>query len=291
LSPLYSAAGLAPVAPALAPPVAEILGTRIFPLDLSGDPELRLISDLHLHPAEPAEFEAFAEWLRHVPDGAPALILGDLFEFWTGPKQCRAREWQPVLEGLRESSRRGVRSWVLHGNRDFLLDASFEKQTGARVVPGGLLVERPGGESLLLLHGDELCLNDLEYQRSKKLLRSRRIRLPQPHPAVSLRQADRRRAAHAQPGCDRSAADGRDAPFDPGLCRAGATGLFDADLRPRASGGPLSLARDPRGRSYHVLPAFTARRPGFVRQKGAGPLQLLEGGRELDWPEDSELGA
>jgi UDP-2,3-diacylglucosamine hydrolase len=184
-----------------------------------------------------------------------------------------------------------VRSWVLHGNRDFLLDASFEKQTGARVVPGGLLVERPGGESLLLLHGDELCLNDLEYQRSKKLLRSRRIRLLSrilPYRYVKRIAGGLRTRSQDAIGVRPMGEMRPSIRAFAELAQLDCSTLIYGHVH-RAARSPWP--EDPRGRSYHVLPAFTARRPGFVRQKGAGPLQLLEGGRELDWPEDSELGA
>ena len=50
------------------------------------------------------------------------------------------------------------------GNRDFLLGERFEQATGARLLPEQHVVTL-GGARTLLLHGDELCTADIEYQR------------------------------------------------------------------------------------------------------------------------------
>jgi UDP-2,3-diacylglucosamine hydrolase len=71
---------------------------------------------------------------------------------------------------LREATASGVSISVLCGNRDFLLDAGFEKQTGCRLVQGCLRLVL-GGRPTLALHGEELCLRDHPYQRSRRFLR------------------------------------------------------------------------------------------------------------------------
>ena len=61
------------------------------------------------------------------------MILGDLFEYWIGTEQARTRGGGEVLETLAERVRAGTAIDVIPGNRDFLLDASFEAASGCRV--------------------------------------------------------------------------------------------------------------------------------------------------------------
>lgn len=160
-------------------------------------PGTLVIADLHLDVgpagAEPREFLEFLRRAR----GAPALlILGDLFDAWIGPAQSELPAAARVLDALRELAQSGCELHVLHGNRDFLLDASFERRTGARVHRDGLIGRSSAGR-VLFLHGDELCTRDLGYQRLKRVVRSRPIRalaprLPRP---VALWVARRLRKA------------------------------------------------------------------------------------------------
>jgi UDP-2,3-diacylglucosamine hydrolase len=98
------------------------------------------------------------------------FILGDLFDVWVNSGQMRVSPWDRVVDALRGIVDQGVSCTVLHGNRDFMLDARFAARTGCRVAPGGIafrLADRPA----LALHGDELCQRDVDYQRAKRYLR------------------------------------------------------------------------------------------------------------------------
>ena len=142
-----------------------------------------LVGDLHLDVSGdvsgPAgdqarrERERFTDWLAGL-DAPRLVVLGDLFDAWVGPAHARLPAAREVTGALAALARRGTAVDVLHGNRDFLLGPSFERETGARVFPAGVLaepVEAPG-ERWLLVHGDELCTLDVGYQRLKRVLRS-----------------------------------------------------------------------------------------------------------------------
>lgn len=136
-------------------------------------PRSLLVSDLHVSREAGAvadAFEAVCASAREKADTTRLLILGDLFEFYIHPGQLEHGGWQRVADAIRQTVDAGVPVTILHGNRDFLLDRRFERRTGARVVAGGLRCEL-AGRSTLLLHGDELCLNDVPYQRAKRWLR------------------------------------------------------------------------------------------------------------------------
>lgn len=152
----------------------RVLGTPVF--DAEDDERTRtlILSDLHV-PMDGGRAldmlrEVLADAATHEPESTRVFILGDLFDVFVGPKQLRVGGWREVCEALRACSDRGVSITVLHGNRDFMLGATFAEKAGVRVVPGGLMAQ-VGGAALLALHGDELCQNDLAYQRSKRWLR------------------------------------------------------------------------------------------------------------------------
>ena len=135
-----------------------------------------LIADLHLDPLQPVPWRAFVGWLAALADVPALVVLGDLFEYWTGPGQTRDPAHAELLAALRERSEAGTALHFLHGNRDFLLGRDFERAVGGRVHPLGAVAEVPGGKRVLLLHGDELATQDKSYQRLRTVLRSRPVR-------------------------------------------------------------------------------------------------------------------
>jgi UDP-2,3-diacylglucosamine hydrolase len=128
------------------------------------------ISDLHLDAWRPPILEQFLDFLRTDATSASALyILGDLFESWIGddaPDEAQLA----AMEGLRVLSSGGVRCFVMHGNRDFLLAARFCRMSGAELLPDPLLITLYG-ETVLAMHGDALCSDDLAYQRLRATVR------------------------------------------------------------------------------------------------------------------------
>jgi len=69
---------------------------------------------------------------------------------------------------LRDS---GVPIYFMHGNRDFLLGAEYAKRAGMELLADPTIVELDG-ERTLLMHGDTLCTDDVEYQKFRGLVRN-----------------------------------------------------------------------------------------------------------------------
>jgi UDP-2,3-diacylglucosamine hydrolase len=135
------------------------------------EPGTLVIADLHLDAGRGA-LEGFLIWLAS-RQGAPRIvILGDLFEYWFGPGQAHLAVGRNVVAALAACTRAGTSVDVVPGNRDFLLGRTFARRSGARVHHGGMIGRLPGGERVLLLHGDELATRDLAYQRMRRVLRS-----------------------------------------------------------------------------------------------------------------------
>jgi UDP-2,3-diacylglucosamine hydrolase len=130
------------------------------------------ISDLHLSAERPAITALFLDFLRNRARSAEALyILGDLFEYWIGDDVASQPEYRPLIEGLRELTASGVPVYVMHGNRDFLLGAGFEQETGCRLIPDPTEISLYG-EKTLLMHGDLLCTDDVAYLKFRTMVRN-----------------------------------------------------------------------------------------------------------------------
>lgn len=128
------------------------------------------ISDLHLEANRPDIGGQFLRFLHEEARGADALyILGDLFEAWIGdddPEPSRAA----VVAGIRELSRSGVPCFFMRGNRDFLIGEGFAAASGCRLLEDPTVIDCHGSR-LLLMHGDTLCTDDVEYQAVRRQVR------------------------------------------------------------------------------------------------------------------------
>ena len=129
-----------------------------------------LISDLHLQASEPATFKAWRHYMANTTADA-VLILGDLFEVWVGDD---AAETDPFLQScaqvLRQTAER-LHVAFMKGNRDFLVGPRFLSDCGVHALSDPCLLLL-GEKSILLSHGDELCLDDRPYQAFRQQVRS-----------------------------------------------------------------------------------------------------------------------
>jgi len=173
------------------------------------------IADLHLDAADETGAQGCARWLGEL-SGCPRLVLlGDLFDAWVGPAHAALPGARAVTGALAALARRGCAIDLVPGNRDFLLDAVFERAAGVALRPRGAVGRLPSGARLLLVHGDELCTLDRGYRRLKRVVRSAPVRwlAPRLPLALSTRLARRMRRAStraldAKPVGERSMQEG-----------------------------------------------------------------------------------
>lgn len=128
------------------------------------------VSDLHLEPSRPATTAQFLAFLERQAQRAEACyILGDLFEAWIGDDDEAELGWT-VAGALKALADSGVPVFFLHGNRDFLIGERFAAAGGVHLLPESEVIDLYG-ESVLLLHGDTLCTDDVDYQAFRAQVR------------------------------------------------------------------------------------------------------------------------
>ena len=173
------------------------------------------ISDLHLSPAMPRTFAAWADHLR--PTTADAVfILGDLFDAWIGDDSrddpFEARCWAV----LADAARRRTLAFMA-GNRDFLVGEPLLADCGVLPLADPTLLAA-FGQRVLLTHGDALCLADTAYQRFRAQVRDARWQAA----ALARPLAERRLLA-------RALRDGSDAHQQAAALPVGATDVDPAE--------------------------------------------------------------
>ena len=128
------------------------------------------ISDLHLDAGRPEVTASFLRFLDEAAARADRLyILGDLFEAWLGDDDPEPHN-REVIAALRRYTRDGREAFFTRGNRDFLAGRRFCRETGASMLEPETVIDLEGRRALVL-HGDELCTDDEEYQRYRRVVR------------------------------------------------------------------------------------------------------------------------
>ena len=134
------------------------------------------ISDLHIDQNRPDITRAFLHFLDlHASQAQSLYILGDFFDTWIGddyishgPKDDAVED---ILKGLKQCTDKGLKLYIMHGNRDFLLADEFMLRCGAELLSDPCIIQL-GNTPTLLMHGDSLCTQDTEYMKFRTMSRS-----------------------------------------------------------------------------------------------------------------------
>lgn len=126
------------------------------------------IGDIHLSESRNDIVTAFFYFIDQIAPMADHLyILGDLFDFWAGD-DIETPLTIAVAHHFAALADHGTKITFIPGNRDFALGKCYAKQAKMEIAPSELILEN---EDILLLHGDELCIDDHAYQRYKRWIR------------------------------------------------------------------------------------------------------------------------
>ena len=132
------------------------------------------ISDLHLHQTRPEVtglFQDFIDELLTITTPNPELyILGDLFEFWIGD-DYEEPLYSEITNQLKNLVKSGIKTYLMHGNRDFLIGENFLSKTGIELLKEPTIFSYKD-KNIMLSHGDQFCIDDIEYQAYRKIVRN-----------------------------------------------------------------------------------------------------------------------
>ena len=132
--------------------------------------EILFISDLHLDRDQQEISFHFLNFIKTRASSARVLyILGDLFEVWSGDDDP-AEEFTEIFDALKNLSKT-TEIYFLPGNRDFLVGQQLAQKLGFEIIQGPHIIQL-GSKRIALLHGDELCTDDIDYQKFKSMVRS-----------------------------------------------------------------------------------------------------------------------
>jgi UDP-2,3-diacylglucosamine hydrolase len=142
-----------------------------------------LISDLHLTPSMPLTAQRFFDFCeKEAPAVEAVFILGDLFEYWVGDDAAQSSPFQQEVRRAIAHLSNKVKTYYIHGNRDFLVGSSYLKKMGMTLLadPTYIVI---AGNKYILSHGDTLCTADPAYQTyrrwtRKKWMQNLFLRLP-----------------------------------------------------------------------------------------------------------------
>ena len=128
------------------------------------------VSDLHLSDDTPDIEAAFIGLLKQEPSLDSLVMLGDVFEAWVGDDDDAplADRIRLALRALADS---GAEILFNRGNRDFMLGEQFARDIGGTLLPDQTVLE-VAGQPTLVLHGDTLCTDDVDYQQFRQLVHS-----------------------------------------------------------------------------------------------------------------------
>ncbi|NQZ31890.1 MAG: UDP-2,3-diacylglucosamine diphosphatase [Oceanospirillaceae bacterium] len=129
------------------------------------------VADIHLSADRPDLISAFTSFVNNQAADCTALyLLGDIFEAWIGDDYVE-QAMAPVVSALRALSQSGCDIFLQQGNRDFLLGDDFANSIGASLLSESVVVDLPSSKALIM-HGDQLCTDDVDYQAFRSMVRS-----------------------------------------------------------------------------------------------------------------------
>ncbi len=123
-------------------------------------------------PERPEVMDLFVRFSEEVASKADRLyILGDFLEVWWGDDDP-ASGYQSVFNSLtRLATQHQTEIFLMHGNRDFMIGKALAERCHFDIIhdPHKInLFDR----DILLMHGDTLCTDDVEYQKFRAMVRN-----------------------------------------------------------------------------------------------------------------------
>jgi len=133
------------------------------------------ISDIHLSEKRPDLVQAFISLSKRLQDTAVTdknlhlHIVGDFYEAWIGD-DYRLPWIYEIESSLLALTNADINVCIYHGNRDFLLGNAWAEKIGAKLIKDSFCLYH-ASQNIFITHGDEACLDDIEYQQFRLMVR------------------------------------------------------------------------------------------------------------------------
>ncbi|MDA3793233.1 MAG: metallophosphoesterase [Elusimicrobia bacterium] len=109
------------------------------------------------------DFTEFIKNLTEKNNFKRLYILGDLFTYWYEHPKVDIYFDHPAFKALRNYNRDGGEVYFLRGNRDFMADKIFKKNSDVEFI-GNQSTIKTSDKNLFLTHGDMLAKRDIRYR-------------------------------------------------------------------------------------------------------------------------------
>lgn len=133
------------------------------------------IADAHLKGLCDPSQAKLSEFLDSITGVDALIVLGDLFDFWTGFKDVVYYHYLPVLNSLKNLKDSGTKIVYIEGNHDFTMGEFFTEVLEADVYQDFFELEADG-KSFYLSHGDTVKMS-LSHAVWRRFLRTSFFRL------------------------------------------------------------------------------------------------------------------
>jgi len=142
--------------------------------------KIATISDVHVkNPGDKAE-ELLLKFLEHplVLKADYVALLGDIFDLMCGPHGIYLEQFQEIFNALDKLQANGVKIIYVEGNHDVHLKKLFEKKwkNNELLLTQTHVLLDDGKNRYYLSHGDDHEVDNVSYQRYKKVIFSSPLR-------------------------------------------------------------------------------------------------------------------
>ena len=131
---------------------------------------VEFISDLHLQEKDLYTFAIWKSYMQETTADA-VFILGDLFEVWVGDDAAQKHAFLEQCRSVLAASAAKKFVAFMRGNRDFLVGSAFLNACQVHDLNDPAVLHF-GTQRVLLTHGDEACIDDVDYQSFRRMVRS-----------------------------------------------------------------------------------------------------------------------
>ncbi len=137
-------------------------------------------SDLHVTSVTDERFMLLEKFLDsdQAKSSHQIFLLGDIFDLMIGPHESYLHEYKTFFDKIAHYLNQGKIIYYFQGNHDFHIHKLFQlfykkyKLSKNVSIIDGPMIFHIGEKRIYLAHGDELDIENLPYQRYKKIIRS-----------------------------------------------------------------------------------------------------------------------